>query len=263
MKPVDIRAPSSVELREIFDIKYAAGPKLGWGPKMRFAFGYFTPDDHYEAIVSRLVTSGCDWADVGCGRDMFPINPPLAERLSKRAGFVLGIDPDRNIRDNQLLTEKFEGTVEECRTDRRFDLITMRNVAEHIENPSVVVDRLAILAKCGGAVVILTPAKWAPLSIVARMTPLGLHHVVKKWLWRTEERDTFPVRFNLNTRKALRRQFESKGFREAFFAYVDDCEIFSRFKVLNYLELSVARLLGRVRLPYPERCILAVYRREY
>jgi hypothetical protein len=209
--------PSSQDLRAIYDIKYRNG-RVGWGPRMRLRFGYFTPDDYYEALISKLVTTGCEWADLGCGRHLIPTNLPLAEQLSRTAGYVVGIDPDRNIRENHFLTEKFEGRVEDYRTEREFDVVTMRNVAEHIENPSVVIDRLAALARRGrGSVVILTPEKWAPLSILARFTPLGIHHLVKRWLWLTEERDTFPVRFRMNTRRALRRHFEAKGFREAFF----------------------------------------------
>jgi hypothetical protein len=55
---------------------------------MRLSFGYFTPDDHYEVLVARLVTSGCHWADIGCGRDIFPSNPQLARDLVARAAVI-------------------------------------------------------------------------------------------------------------------------------------------------------------------------------
>ena len=38
----------------IRDFSYENGPEemLGWGPHMRLSFGYFTPDDWYEAIIN-------------------------------------------------------------------------------------------------------------------------------------------------------------------------------------------------------------------
>jgi 2-polyprenyl-3-methyl-5-hydroxy-6-metoxy-1,4-benzoquinol methylase len=161
-----------------------------------------------------------------------PTNPALAERLAKRAAFVLGIDPDRNIRDNQLLTEKFEGTVENCDTERTFDVITMRNVAEHIEHPSTVVDRLALLAKPGGTVVILTPAKWAPVSIAARLTPLAAHHFFKRWLWRQRSTTRFSS-IRLNTRKAI-RLVRVQPVPRGLLCLRRRCRVFGRFKMLNY-----------------------------
>ena len=56
VKPEIAVGLSGEELRAIYDSKYVRGARVGWGPKMRLAFGYFTPDDHYEALVSKLVT---------------------------------------------------------------------------------------------------------------------------------------------------------------------------------------------------------------
>src|ERR1051325_5544727 len=87
-------APTREELETVFQGKYGAASQASWGPKQRHDFAYFTPDDTYEAVVSKLVRPGIDWADVGCGHDIFPSNGRLAEVLSQRAGYVLGIDPD-------------------------------------------------------------------------------------------------------------------------------------------------------------------------
>src|SRR5262245_22453478 len=100
----------------VFDAKYRRTRELAWGPKLRLDFGYFVPDDYYEALVTKLVQPGTWWADVGCGRYVFPSNEALAERLSQRCGFLFGIDPDPNIRDNKIISEGFEGVVENCET---------------------------------------------------------------------------------------------------------------------------------------------------
>jgi len=248
------------DLRETYDQKYGNKPDLGWGPKLRLKFDYYTPDDYYEATVKNLLKEGFSWADIGCGRNIFPSNPDLAEKLAQKAGYLLGVDPDENIYDNPYLDEKFKGTVDEYKPEREFDLITLRMVAEHVVDPDVAIQGLRNMARSGSLIVVYTPSKWAPMSILARFTPIGVHHFFKKLLWSTEERDTFPVQFKMNTRKRLKELFGSQGFDEVHFSYLDDCRIFSKAYVLKYLELSLWRTFKMLGLRYPEACLLGVYR---
>ncbi len=253
--------PDRAQLMAVFDMKYRREPELGWGPKTRLRFGYFNPDDYYEAVVAKLVKAGSRWADVGCGRDIFPSNAPLARQLADRCEFLFGIDPDPNIRDNPYIDERFEGPVEACNVDYCFDVITMRMVAEHITDPQRAVAKLAALTRPGGVVVVYTPNKWAPVSLLAALVPNALHHRFKRLIWDAEERDTFPTAFKLNTRSALARHFDTHGMREAYFAYLDDCRTFSGFRALNILELAAQRALRAVGIRYPENCLLGVYRK--
>lgn len=255
-------SPNREELVGIFDRKYRRESVMGWGPQMRLDFDYFNPDDHYEAIVAQLVTPGVWWADIGCGRDIFPSNPSLAKELSERCGFLFGIDPDPNIRQNTLISENFEGMVENCNTEYRFDLITLRMVAEHIVDPDRSVAKLAQLAKPGGLVVIYTPYKWAPVSILAALVPNRFHYRIKRLFWGGEERDTFPTAFKLNTRPTLAHYFGEHGMAEVFFAHLDDCRTFNNYRWLNYVELTVQRLLRSIGWRYPENCLLGVYRKQ-
>jgi len=255
-----ILEPRRDELMAVFDRKYRRSPELGWGPKTRLSFDYFNPDDYYEAVVAKLVQPRVWWADVGCGRDVFPSNPALAAELATRSAFLFGIDPDPNIRDNPYISEGFEGIVENCSTNHRFDLITLRMVAEHITDPQRSVAKLAQLAKPGGLVV-YTPNKWAPVSLLAALVPNRLHHRFKRLVWDGEERDTFPTAFKLNTRAALARHFGAHGMREVFFAYLDDCRTLSGLRALSVLELCVQRALRSMRVRYPENCLLGVYRK--
>jgi hypothetical protein len=108
---------------------------------------------------------------------------------------------------------------------------------------------------------IYTVNQWSPVSIIAKFVPFVLHHPIKRRLWNTEEKDTFPVAFRMNTRRRLRRLFEPHGFREADFAYLDDCRTFGNSRPLHFAELSVQRALRTVGLRYPENCLLGVYER--
>ena len=252
---------SRQELEAVFHIKYGQTGKLGWGPRMRRAFGYFNPDDQYETLVARLVNKHTRWLDVGCGRDLFPSNHALARQLSERCAFLMGVDPDATLDQNPFVHAKSKVPIENFTTDRGFDLITMRMVAEHIAHPEQVVKTLAAATNPGGYIVIYTVNRFSPVPLVTNLVPFSLHHPVKRLLWQTEKQDTFPTCFRMNTRRTLRRLMEASGLEERGFAYLDDCRTFGRFRPLLFCELSLWRLLRAVGLRYPENCLLGVYRR--
>jgi SAM-dependent methyltransferase len=259
MPTPSLHAPTLSELTAIYQSRH---PTPGWGPRMRMAQGYFTPDDYYEALVAQLVTTGCDWADVGCGRDIFPSHAKLAGVLSKRAGYVLGIDPDPNIQENPFLSEKYQGLVDDYQGARQFDVITMRMVAEHITNPAQAMRNVAGMLKVGGIVIIFTPFRWSPMALVATLIPFWLHNPLKRLIWHTESRDTFPTAFRLNTRAALAQYASGAHLSEQLFCLLDDCRVTGEYRTLHRIDLNVRRALNAVGLHHPELCILAAYRRE-
>jgi 2-polyprenyl-3-methyl-5-hydroxy-6-metoxy-1,4-benzoquinol methylase len=240
--------------------KYGDLSKGGWAPKQRLGFGHLTPADWYEALLDALVTPQTVWLDVGCGRDLFPGNVATARRLADRCRKLVGIDPSDNIDDNAFVHQRLRMPIEAHPPGRAYDLITLRMVAEHLEAPEQVVRQLASLLLPGGQIVIYTVAGCSPSVLVAARTPLWVHHAAKRMLWRTEERDTFPTVYRMNTRKALRRLTCGEGLLEEMFAYLGDCRSTARFRLLQYVELSTWKILSLLRLHYPEGCILAVYR---
>ena len=246
------------ELMAVFRRKYNRHAELGWGPRMRLRHGYFTPDDHYEALVGKLLFPGAEWCDVGCGRFMFPDNPALAEEYARRCTFVYGIDPDDNVRDNRFVHAFYQGLVEDCPIERTFDLVTLRMVAEHIERPGLALARLERLLKPNGVAVIYTPHKWAPMSVIANLTPFRLHNPLKRLLWSTEERDTFPTQYKLNTFADLDRHAAAAGMRHVFYSRLDDCRTMNAFRFLSQCELVLRKGLNAISLPYPESCIISV-----
>lgn len=250
------------ELQATYDDKYPTTKELGWGPVLRRRYGYITPDEYYETVVDKVITENCSWADIGCGRDIFPSNRALEATLAARARRILGIDPDANIDQNPYITEAFRGFIDDYDGAGNYDVVTMRMVAEHVENPSKAIAGMRRILRPGGKVVIYTPHKWAPLSIIARWTPLWFHHRVKKFFWGTEAQDTFPVAGKMNTKNALLNLFIEAEMDCLYYKILPDCRIFSRFRWLNRIELMLWRFCRVTGLPYPESCILAVFERR-
>ena len=201
----------AASLSAVLKLKYGPLDKTGWGPRLRSRFGYQTPDDWYEATLFQSVTKDTVWLDVGCGRFLLGSNHPTAKVLAKRCRHLVGLDPSDNIDDNPYVHERVKSTLEDYQTDREFDLISLRMVAEHICNPEAAIAALSRLTKPGGQVVIYTTCKWSPACLVAAATPMSVHHAAKRWLWGTEERDSFPVAYKMNTRGTLRRLFAKEG----------------------------------------------------
>lgn len=259
--PLLVRLPDAAALAQMFTLRYGQGPRLGWGPRLRADYGYFTPDDWYEALVAGLVAPGVRWLDIGCGRELFPNNKGLAQALSQRCARLVGVDPDPTLDENPWVHEKVHAGIDTYDGEQQFDLVTMRMVAEHIEDPQRCVAGIARALRPGGVAVVFTVFAWSPMPILTRLAPMGLRHIVKSWLWGTQPKDTFPTCFAMNTRGVLRRLFAGVSMREEAFERLDDCRTFARFRGLCELELRVRTACRMVGLAYPEHCLLGIYRK--
>jgi SAM-dependent methyltransferase len=259
--PLEFEPPTQADIEQVLRAKYGPPLALGWGPALRRRFDYVTPDDYYEAVVAKLVDDSTSWADLGCGRDLFPSNLPLAELLSQRCRLLVGVDPSDNIAENHIVHQRVRAALEEFTSADLFDLVTMRMVAEHVEHPSAATASLRRCVKQGGRVVIYTVNRWSLISVVSAIVPFRLHHPMKRAVWKTEEQDTFPVHYRMNTRKALGVLMGQAGFQEEFFRYLDDCGTLARWRSLHAAELWCRDLFNRAGLPYVETCLLGVYRR--
>ena len=101
----------------------------------------------------------------------------------------------------------------------------------------------------------------SPIPLLTRAAPMGVRHMLKSWLWGTQPKDTFPTRFLMNTRGALQRQFAYAKMTEAAFLRLDDCRTLARFRSMSRAELLGMRVCRAVGVPYPEHCLLGVYRK--
>lgn len=259
--PVLVRLPDAAALRQMFHLRYGREQQLGWGPLLRRAYGYDTPDDVYEALVAGLVAPGTAWLDVGCGRELFPNNRELARALAARSGRLVGLDPDPTLDENPWVHEKVRSGIDAWDGAGGFDLVTLRMVAEHVADPGACVRGIARALRPGGVAVVYTVFAGSPMPLLTRLAPMGLRHAVKSWLWGTQPKDTFPTCFRMNTRRALRRLFAGVGMHEEHFLRLDDCRTFARFAWLQELELRVRTACRGLGLPYPEHCLLGIYRR--
>ncbi len=254
--------PTQQELAATFVQKYGEIANLNWSPALRWKFDYFNPDDVYEALMDKIVTEKTTWLDIGCGRNIFPSNQKLSRILADRVELLVGVDPDETLNDNSYVHEKFLGTMEDFQDTRKFNLITMRMVAEHVSEPEQLLESLRRVTASNSLILVYTVYKYSPVPFITNLVPFKLHNPVKKILWGTEPADTFPTCFKMNTRKTLNNLFSESGFEERLFLCLDDCRTFSGFRSLATMELFIHKWLKKIGLRYPEYCLLGVYEKR-
>ena len=180
---------------------------------------------------------------------------------TKRWGLV-AVDPSENVLGNPYAHRVEQKFIEDFHCDDRFDLATLRMVAEHVEDPDSVARTLSRFVIRGGRVIIFTVSLWAPITIISRIVPFSLHFKIKRLVWGGEDRDTFPACYRMNSRKTLRELFENNGFEEESFAALDDLSATVRFDSMHLIDIMIWKGLNAFGIPYPEKCLLGVYRKK-
>jgi SAM-dependent methyltransferase len=175
---------------------------------------------------------------------------------------LVGVDPSGNVEENPFVHIKVKTSIEEYKVDKVFDVATFRMVVEHICDPKRTIDILKRMIRPGGKVVIYTVNRWSPVTLISSCIPFSLHHPIKRILWNTEEKDTFPSVYRMNTRENLSELFADGGFTEIYFTYLDDCRMFDKFRLISFLNLHLLRFIKKLKFRYPENCLLAVYEKN-
>ena len=244
------------------ELKHGPPEAWGWTRAMHEAAGYRSPDAEYEGAALSLIPAGTRWLDLGCGRAPFPHNPRLCALLSARAGLLVGVDASANVLDNPYLHQQVRSPIETFAAAEVFDVVTLRMVAEHLAQPVPVAQALARLVRPGGTVLIYTVHRWSPTAMLGAAFPHRLHRLAMRRLFGGEDRDVFPAHYRMNTRRALDTVMAGAGFEPGGTRLLDDCRTTQRWRVLHRLELLAWSMLRRIGVPYPERCILAIFIRR-
>lgn len=217
-----------------------------------------------QALLGEL-PPGATVLDFGAGRGLAAEDPiPFRRGLQELRGpgrRVIGADIDPVVLRNPRLDE---GRVIDPTTgdlpveSASVDLVVSDFTFEHIEDPVATVAELDRVLKPGGWICARTPNRWGYIAVGARLVPNEMHVAALRHLQPQKgERDTFPTRYRMNTRRSLERLFPAPRF--ALHAYTSDAEphLYAGSSRLLTAGLALAR-----RLPAPAKSMWMIFVRK-
>jgi SAM-dependent methyltransferase len=167
------------------------------------------PRNPFELYYEEAALALSPILDFGAGRNSG------GKRLAPRRAQVVGIDPDRQIKHNDLIDARVvsDGTRLPFR-DGHFGLCVMRWVVEHLADPQATFREVSRVLRSGGRVIILTSNLLFYGYVIAKLIPNRAHGRLVRVLYGRSERDTFPTRYRANTPGTLRSALQHAGFRQ-------------------------------------------------
>jgi SAM-dependent methyltransferase len=217
-----------------------AGNRQEW---YRHAYQQLTPGwkdslVRYCEVIQANTHAATHILDIGCGHADF-LAPVYA-----RTPHTYGIDPDAEaLKKNRIIKQAFAGTADALPfADDSFDVIVAAWVFEHLERPEQVCREIYRALKPGGRLIFLTPNSWNYNVWMIRLIPHGFHDFFTRRLYQRQERDTYRVRYKINSPRKLAKTLLPIGFKEEHIILNGDPSYIS----FNGLLFAFARLLERL-----------------
>ena len=223
----------------------------------------------YARLIDEVLTPQTRWLDAGGGHKILEVTSPEGElamvrrvRLAVCCDRVLdAIAKHRSIRlgvGATLDRLPFRG--------QSLDLITLNNVAEHLERPREVLSEFARILAPGGRVIIHTPNV---SSYAVRIAELGRRILPKAFIMKLirfmdfrEEEDVFPTYYRANTCADLAAAAGQAGLSTEKMLLAPARPLFYFIAPLCAAELAASRLMIRMRAErFAASVILAVFRK--
>jgi SAM-dependent methyltransferase len=165
-------------------------------------------DALYREVIRKYLRPGQHLLDAGCGRYM-----RFCKEFSGTAR-VVGIDLESTLEtNNQSAPFGVRGDLNSLPFySACFDMVISRSVVEHLEDPPQAFREFCRVLRPGGKLVIVTPNKYDYVSMIAALTPYGLHRVLVSKIFQVPEDDVFPTLYRANSLSSIRKALISSGF---------------------------------------------------
>ncbi len=172
----------------------------------------------FAAWVAQECPQGGRVLNIGAGKNLSGRLRPVR----RRAGCLVGIDPDSAIHDNDTLDERHQATLQEyARQDPEpFDLAFSVFVLEHVSDPRTFVDAAARVLRPGGVLMGLTVNKWHYFGLATwAATRTGVSEPLLRRLRPAEQVASyhFATEYRINTIRAVTSHLRHSGFASVEF----------------------------------------------
>jgi len=89
--------------------------------------------------------------------------------------------------------------------DESFDIVLLRFVVEHLENPQRAFQEIGRVLTGEGKVLIITTNLKSPFIWLAKLLPFGLRKFIMKYIYGVADEDVFPTYHRLNSRRRVKK----------------------------------------------------------
>ena len=207
----------------------------------------------YARMIGDVLTPRTRWLDAGGGHQIFEVATPEMElAMVNRVKLAMCCDLELDhIAKHRSMRLGVGATLEHLPFRKAsFDLITLNNVAEHLERPREVLAEFARVLAPGGRVIIHTPNV---ASYAVRIAEVGRRILPKPFIMKLirymdfrEEEDVFPTFYRINTRADLEAAARQAGLFLETFQLVLARPIFYFIAPLCAAQLAADRLMMRI-----------------
>jgi SAM-dependent methyltransferase len=196
--------------------------------------------------------------DFGCGHVDF------MKSVYSRTVYVYGIEPNiHTLHKNITIKNKVVGVAEYIPfPDDFFDFAVSAWVVEHIENTTKVFSDINRVLKPGGKLVFLTPNSWNYITWINRSVPNSMHEFLTRSLYGREERDTYSVRYKMNSIAKMDFILSNLGFKKDQVMFNGDPSYISFNRPLFMLSCFIEKLLDLKYLDFTKVHVIGVYQKQ-
>jgi 2-polyprenyl-3-methyl-5-hydroxy-6-metoxy-1,4-benzoquinol methylase len=140
----------------------------------------------FKKILAKLPGDSLSVLDVGGGQG-WQLN--IVRDIDPRVKFTQVVDFDPGAQDlaRENGHEYFCGRIEDFETDRKFDLVLLLNLIEHVEDPLAILKKIRSILSPKGVVLVKTPNHEALDARVFRHKNWGGFHSPRHWVIFTKE----------------------------------------------------------------------------
>lgn len=223
----------------------------------------------YARLIDEVLTPQTRWLDAGGGHQILEVTSPESElAMVRRVRLAMCCDRVVDaIAKHRSIRVGVGATLDHLPfRAQSIDLITLNNVAEHLERPREVLAEFARVLAPGGRVIIHTPNV---SSYAARIVKLGRRVLPQRFIMELirfmdfrEEEDVFPTYYRANTCADLAAAADHAGLSGEKVVLAPARPLFYFVAPLCAVELAASRLLIRAGAErFAASVILGVYRK--
>jgi SAM-dependent methyltransferase len=223
----------------------------------------------YARLIDSVLTPQTRWLDAGGGHQILEVTAPDLElAMVRRVRLTVCCDRVVDaIAKHRSIRTGVGATLDHLPfRSASLDLITLNNVAEHLEHPREVLSEFARVLAPGGRVIIHTPNV---ASYPVRIAEVGRRVLPKPFIMKLirymdfrEEEDVFPTFYRVNTDRDLKASAAEAGLLCEELVFAPARPLFYFVAPLCAAELAASRAMIRMGAErFAASVMLAVFRK--